>query len=293
LVNRSFFDEKNLAEIKSDNFPDERLIVCLNPCLAAKRVHQREDLLMATEKLLRELSERLLKKAEKGKSENDTKIGIRVGRIIDKYHVAKHFVIEILNGKLTFSRNMETIRRESELDGLYVIRTNLAEHERNSSDIVRDYKRLGDVEKSFRTMKTSLLEVRPIYHHLEDRVRAHLLICMLAYYVVWHLRKAWSANLFVEEDLAAARAQRDPVLPAEPSERVKAKKQHGRYVDDFGTNKERVESFSTLLNHLATRCRNDCQIVNRLEDVAFVRLTSPTPFQEELLQKIKRLKLAE
>jgi transposase len=154
----------------------------------------------------------------------DAQIDIRVGRIINQCHVAKHFEMTITNGLFSFQRNAKSIQYESELDGFYVIRTNVPVDERETSDIVRDYKRLSDVEKSFRTIKTSLLDIRPIHHHLEKRFRAHFLICMLSYYVVWRLRGAWSPYLFCNESLDQTRTKRNPVISAIPNEHVTHKK---------------------------------------------------------------------
>jgi transposase len=165
-VNRSLLDETHLAEITSDDFPNERLIVCHNPLLEKRRQNQREELLVATEKLLTELAQKISKRHDQGKSYSDAEIGIRVGKIEDKFHVAKHLVTEIMDGQFSFHRNSESIQRESELDGLYVIRTNIPAERRTSADVVRDYKRLADVEKSFRTIKTAMLDIRPIHHHL-------------------------------------------------------------------------------------------------------------------------------
>jgi hypothetical protein len=161
---RSLPDEKHLAEIVSDDYPDERLLVCYNPLLEKRRQNKREELLVATEKILNGLSPQLLKRNEKGKPLTDAAIGIRVGKIVDKYHVAKHFETTIENGLFSFQRNINSIQYESELDGLYVIRTNVPAANRNASDIVRDYKRLAEVEKSFRTIKTTLLDIRTAAH---------------------------------------------------------------------------------------------------------------------------------
>jgi transposase len=178
---RSLLDEPHWAEMLSADSPDERLIVCHNPLLERRRRNKREELLVATENILNGLSQRLLKRNEKGKPFTDTEIGMHLGKIINKYHVSKHFETKIENGKFSFQRNAESIQYESELDGFYVIRPNVPSKERNASDLVRDYKRLTDVEKSFRTIKTTVLNIRPIHHRLEKRVRAHFLICMLSY----------------------------------------------------------------------------------------------------------------
>jgi transposase len=217
--------------------------------------------------LLTDLAQRILKHHDHGKPYSDVEIGMRVGKVKDKFHVAKHIVTEIKDGQFLFHRNSESIQCESELDGLYVIRTNVPAELRASADVVRDYKRLADVEKSFRTIKTTLLDIRPIHHHLEERVRAHFLICMLSYYVVWHLRRAWSKHLFSDENLNETRSNRNPVLTATPNENVKnkktrkAKETSNDQPAESETNPP-TQSFRTLLNCLSTICLTQCQIKN-------------------------------
>jgi transposase len=293
-VNRSLLDKTQLAEIVSEEFPDERLIVCYNPLLEERRKKQREELLVATEKLLTDLTQRILKRHDQRKPYSDAEIGIRVGRVADKFHVAKHVVIEIKDGQFSFHRNSESIQHESELDGLYVIRTNVPAERRASADVVRDYKRLADVEKSFRTIKTTLLDIRPIHHHLENRVRAHFLICMLSYYVVWHLRRAWSKYLFSDENLDETRSNRNPVLTATPTENVKNKKtRKARENSNKQPNESEThpptQSFRTLLSRLATISLTQCQIKNKNENVSFNKITTPDNFQNELIKQIKQI----
>ncbi|MDR2755306.1 MAG: IS1634 family transposase [Planctomycetaceae bacterium] len=289
---RSLLDETHLAEIISDDYPDERLIVCHNPLLEKRRQNKREELLVATEKILSELSQQFLKRTEKGNSLTDTEIGIRLGRVINKYHVAKHFETNIEKGIFSFQRNTKSIQYESELDGFYVIRTNIPAEQRKASELVRDYKRLADVEKSFRTIKTTLLDIRPIHHRLEKRVRAHFFICMLSYYVVCHLRRVWSPYLFSDENLGETRTNRHPVMTAKPNKKIVAKKARNHKIKletkSNGEEKitvitERVQSFQTILNTLATICKNDCQMANE-KDITFNTTTLPTPFQEILLK---------
>jgi transposase len=290
-------DETQLAEIVSDDFPNERLIVCHNPLLEKRRKNQREELLVATEKLLTDLAQRILKHHDRGKPYSDVDIGMRVDKVADKFHVKKHVVIEIKDGQFSFHRNFESIQCESELDGLYVIRTNVPAERRASADVVRDYKRLADVEKSFRTIKTTILDIRPIHHHLEDRVRAHFLICMLSYYVVWHLRRAWSEHHFGDENLDQTRANRNPVLTATPNENAKNKKTRNARQNSHETHAESetippTQSFRTLLNRLATICLTQCQIKNKNENenVCFNKITTPDNFQNELIKQIKQIK---
>jgi transposase len=296
---RSLFDETNLAEVTSDDYPDERLIACHNPILEMRRQKKREELLVTTEKKLTKLSQQISKRADKNKPFTEAEIGVRVGKIVDKHKVAKHFEITIENGRFSFQRNSESIQQESELDGIYVIRTNVSSEERTASDVVRDYKRLADVEKGFRTIKTTLLDIRPIHHHLEKRVRAHFLICMLSYYVVWHLRQAWAPYLFCDENLDETRATRNPVVAATPNENVNYKKSKNAKINfkklsknnNNETNNEehRVESFQSLLNNLATICQNNCRIINE-KNITFENHTTPTNFQENLINKIKAIK---
>jgi transposase len=221
---------------------------------------------------MNKLSQQFLKRNEKGKSFTDAEIGIRVGRVVNKYQVAKHFVTEIKEGQFSFQRNTESIQYESELDGFYVIRTNVPLEQRNALDLVRDDKRLADVEKGFRTIKTTLLEIRPIHHRLEKHVRAHFFICMLSYYVVCHLRKVRASYSFSDENLDETRTNRHPVLTAKPNENVAVKKVRNNKIklkteskaNDGNVTKsnEQVQCFQTLLNHLATICKNDCQMAN-------------------------------
>jgi transposase len=293
---RSLLDETHLAEIVSKDYPDERLIVCPNPLLEKRRQNKREELLVATENRLKELSHQILKRHDKGKPLTDTEIGIRVGRVVNKYQIAKHFILEIKEGLFSFQRNLDSIQHESELDGFYVIRTNVPPEQRNASELVRDYKRLAEVEKSFRTIKTTLLDIRPIYHRLEKRVRAHFLICMLSYYVVCHLRRVWSPYLFSDENIDETRTNRNPVITAKPDKKITAKKVRNykiKFETESNTNDEkvtviteRVQCFQTLLNTLATIGKNDCQMANE-KDITFNTTTRPTPFQEILLKQIK------
>ncbi|MDR1964707.1 MAG: transposase, partial [Planctomycetaceae bacterium] len=211
--------------------------------------------LASTEKLLADFMKQISNRNDRGKPYSDSEMGIRVGKIVNKYHVAKYFVIEIKNGQFSFHRNSESIQRESELDGLYVIRTNVPlEH------VVRDYKRLADVEKSFRTIKTTMLQIRPIYHRAADRVRAHFLICMLSYYVVWHLRIAWREFLFCDENIEETRANRNPVETAKPNSHLKAKKANYKKIKSTPSNncETRIESFSSIMSELSKIVRNQC-----------------------------------
>ncbi len=252
-LQRSLFDEKNLAEIHSPDFQGERLIACLNPFLADERRRKREDLLQATEKHLERLSREVRRRTKTplGKAE----IGLKAGRILGRYKMGKHFQLTIEDGHFAWARRDAAIARETALDGIYIIRTSQPEAELSAADAVRKYKSLATVERAFRCLKGVDLLVRPIHHRTEDHVRAHVFLCMLAYYVEWHMRQALAPLLFQDEDLDRDRAQRDPVAPARPSESVRRKK--SSRVGDDGLP---LHSFQPLLADLGTRCRNTAHL---------------------------------
>ncbi len=273
----SLFDEQDLAEIKSPEFSGERLIACYNPILANKRRQKRENLLAATEKglekIVREVARRTKTPLDKAE------IGKKVGKIINCYKVGKHFTVEITNGAFSFSRKEESISRESEMDGIYVIRTSEPADRISAEDTVRSYKKLEQVEWAFRCMKGVDLLVRPIHHRTEDHVRAHILLCILAYYVELHMRKALAPLLFDDEELNAQRKERDPVKPAKPSASAKRKKTVRLTSDGL-----EVQSFQTLLSNLATRCRNRCRMKSDPDGSKFYQLTEPNPLQKKALE---------
>jgi transposase len=266
------FTKGNLAEIEHPDFPGERLVVCHNELLAMDRERTRGELLDATEALLEKLRRRVARRTARpmGKGE----IGVCVGRIINRHKMAKHFLVEIGEGSLAWSRKQEQIEREKALDGIYVVRTSEPVEAVSAADAVRTYKSLGNVEKAFRTFKGVDLRIRPIHHHLEDRVRAHMLLCMLAYYVEWHMRQALAPLLYAEEDLAKARAERDPVAKAAPTERCKRKKATRQTDEGLG-----LRRWDGLLNALSTQVRNTCQVAESKEKVSFTRDTQPNAFQ--------------
>ena len=268
------FDQKNLAELAHPDFPGERLVACFNPLLAMDRAHTRTELLKATEKLLAKVAGQVARRTDKPLSA--AQIGQKVGRVIGRYKVAKHFTMEIADGQVRWSRKADSIARETALDGVYVIRTPEPAETLCAEDAVRAYKRLGDVEKAFRTFKGLDLRVRPIHHRLETRVRAHLFLCMLAYYVEWHMREALAPLLFVDEDLAQIRATRDPVAPAEPSAKALAKKNNKLSEGGFP-----IRSFNGLLSALATLCANTCRVGEGKNAAHFQRLTEANPYQCE------------
>lgn len=277
VLQMSLFDERNLAEISSPEFPDERLVACYNPILAMERRDKREKLLAATERELGKISREVARRKKKilGKAE----IGKKVGRVINRFKVAKHFKVSIGDGVFSFERNETTIRRESELDGIYVIRTSEGSEKISASETVRSYKRLEQVEQAFRSIKGLDILIRPIFHRIDRRVRAYIFLCMLAYYVEWHMRKALSPLLFEEENLQQQRKARDPVLPAQPSTDVKKKKRTRLTSEGF-----RVHSFRTLLAELSTLCRNRCRFKHDPSGSVFYQLTEPNPWQKKAFQ---------
>lgn len=273
-LQRSLFDETNLAEIRSPEFPGERLMACFNPLLSEERTRRREELLVATEKDLKKLAAQVSRRTKKPM--HKAEIGLKAGKIIGRYKMAKHFELVIEDGAFRWNRRDALIKRESELDGIYVVRTSEPKKRLSAEDAVRDYKRLAEVEQVFRNLKSADLRVRPIYHHLAERVRAHLLLCMLAYYVQWHLKRVWEPLLFEEEGMGAIRDHRDPVAPAEPTEDVQKKKSTHQTADGLP-----VQSFATLLRELGRRCRNTCQVLSDPTGNTFEQLTDLNPLQAE------------
>jgi len=273
----SLFDQKDLAEIRSPEFPSERLVACFNPLLAEERKRKRQALLEATEKELDRISKQVARRTQKplGKDE----IGKKVGKVIDRFKVGKHFTLSIEENRFSFVRNEDKIGREEALDGIYVIRTSEPKERLSAEDAVRSYKNLTQVERAFRTLKGIDLLVRPIWHRTEDHVRAHIFLCMLAYYVEWHMRKALAPLLFDDEELDGNRKKRDPVKPAQPSASAK-KKKNLRFTSEGLV----VQSFDTLLMELGTRCRNRCRVKTDPKGLTFYQLTEKSPLQERAFQ---------
>jgi hypothetical protein len=272
----SLFDEKDLGEITDPAYPGERLVVCRNPLLAEERSRKREELLAATE---RDLG-RIRAQVAAGKLRAEKTIGLRVGRVIDRFKMAKHFVLHIEAGRFGFERNAEPIAQEAALDGFYVLRTNVPETQLDTAAVVRSYKSLSQVERAFRSLKTLDLHVRPIHHYTEARVRAHVFLCMLAFYVQWHLQRAWAPMLFADE-LPPGRKGTSPVSPA----------QRSASATDKAHTKQRpggqpVHSFRTLLGELATLVRNRIRPVGADDTAAFDQTTIPTPLQREALDRL-------
>src|SRR4051794_11299048 len=273
-------ETERLAEITSPEFPGERLVACYNPLLAEQRRQKRQDLLAATQAELETLAASVKRAA--AKPETAAEIGVRAGKIINHYKVSKHFTPTIRDGSLEWTRKQDEIAREELLDGIYVVRTSEPSERLTAADGVRSYKRLALVEQAFRCLKGIDLLVRPIHHRTADRVRAHILLCVLAYYVEWHLRQVWGPLLFEDEGLTEDRPRRDPVDPAKPSESARLKKKTHTTAGGLP-----VQSFRTLMAHLGTRCWNRCVMTADPNQTRFDQLTEADALQAEALRLIK------
>ena len=271
-VQRSMFDDTDLAEIRCDAYPGERLIVCRNERLAQERAHKREALLQATEALLAPIVAATVR--EKRRLKGREKIALRVGKVIGKYKMAKHFALDITETAFTWRRNADAIAAEAALDGLYIVRTSVPAAELDAEQTVRAYKGLSVVERAFRSLKTVDLKVRPIYHYAASRVRAHVFLCMLAYYVEWHMRQRLKPLLFDDEEPEVAEAARASVVAraeASPSAQDKARSKRT-------ASGESVHSLRTLLDNLATITKN--RVVAPLAGAEpFELITRPTAQQ--------------
>jgi len=276
----SLFDERNLAEIRSADFPDERLVACFNPLLAEERKRKRNALLDATERLLEKIRAEVGRRTKTPLSAAQT--GQKVGKVINRHKMGKHFEVSIADGHFNFSRRTEAIKHEAELDGLYVIRTSEPQQVLSADDTVRSYKNLAQVERAFRTLKGADLRIRPIHHRSEERVRAHIFLCLLAYYVEWHMRQALAPLLFDDQTLPVERKRRDPVAPAKPSEAARRKKTERETEDGFP-----IHSFATLMAELGTRCRHLCRLKSDPDSPALFQDTLPTPLQTRALELIR------
>jgi transposase len=274
------FDDRNLLELSSPDYPGERLVACRNSQLAQLRAHTRDALLAATEVNLQKIKARV----DAGRLAGQDAIGLRVGKIVNQYKVAKHFQLDIGDHTLAFQRHHDRIAAEAALDGVYIIRTSEPETQMDAPQCVRHYKSLAQVERAFRSLKTVDLKVRPIHHRLADRVRAHIFLCTLAYYVEWHMREAWRELLFADEDLAA-KATRDPVAPATRSQAALTKVARQTLPD--GTP---AHSLATLLAELATLVRNTCRTPMAGPDApTFDIVTTPTPQHTRALDLIQQI----
>jgi hypothetical protein len=268
----SLFDQQDLAEITSPDFPGERLIACRNPYLAADRARKREDLLQATEKLLAPLIARVAA----GRLAGAAAIGVEVGKVISKYKTGKHFEVTLTDDSLAVARRQAQIDAEAALDGFYVLRTPVPAAELDAPAVVAAYKNLNSVERDFRTIKADDLDLRPVFHRLEERVKAHVLICMLACYLTWHLRQAWAPLTFTDENPPAPA---NPVAPARRSAHAQAKASGQR--DPVG---RPYRSFRSLLEHLATLTRNQVRFAGARDTVPM--LAEPASTQREAFDLI-------
>ena len=273
----SLFDERDLAEISSPDFPGERLIVCRNRELAKERARKREALLVATERELARIQAQVRRKGSSLRTA--VEIGLAVGEVVNAKKMAKHFALDIRDGHFSWTRKVDQIAAEAKLDGIYVIRTSVSAEDLGTAHAVQAYKDLSRVERAFRSMKTVDLEIRPIRHWSPDRVRAHVFLCMLAYHVEWHLRQTLAPLLFHDTDLDAARAERpSPVASTEPSEIARTKKGTKR-----NANGDRIHSFAGLIDHLGTMTRNTMRMPLAAKH-RFTLLSKSTPLQEAAFQ---------
>jgi len=268
----SLFDQQNLAEISHPDYPGERLVACRNPVLAEDRARTREELLAATGQLLKALIARV----DAGRLSGKDKIGVEVGKVIGKYKTGKHFTVTITDTTLAVTRRQDQIDAEAALDGLYVLRTPVPASDLSAGAVVTAYKNLKHVERDFRHLKTGGLDLRPVWHRLEERVKAHVLICTLALYLTWHLRKAWAPLTFTDTNPPEVT---DPVAPAQRSAEAAAKA--SRKQDDTG---QQVRSYQGLLDHLATMPRNHIRFAGT--QTAVPMLTEPTPVQRQAFKLI-------
>jgi transposase len=270
----SLFDQQNLAEIESSAYPGERLIACYNPLLAEERRRKREDLLLATEKQLDKIVQTVSRRTLTPLTQSE--IALKVGKVIQRYKVGKHYRLTITDGQFAWERDQANIEQEAALDGIYVLRTSVAASVLEPDNVVRSYKGLARVETAFRNLKSCDLQVRPIRHWNDDHIQAHIFLCMLAYYVEWHMQQALAPLLFHDEELEAQRPQRDPVAPAKPSASVSQKKAVRKTANGLP-----ISSFHGLLQDLGTRCRSRCKMANSLANESFQRVTEATPRQKE------------
>jgi transposase len=276
------FDERNLFEMTHPDFPGERLIACRNPELAKLRAAKRQDLLLATTQEL----DKVKAMVKKGRIAGKDKIGVRIGRVINKYKMAKHLALVIDDERFDYEIRQDQVAAEAALDGIYVIRTSLPKERIGAEDAVRSYKSLSDVERAFRGLKSIDLLVRPIRHRLEDRVRAHIFLCMLSYYVEWHMLEAWRPLLFADED-QQGKAKRDPVAPAKRSRGALGKAATKRIDDDTV-----AHSFRTLLEELGGIVRNTCRRPGvEPSEPTFQITTTPHPKQARALALLDTIRV--
>jgi len=280
----SLLDQKNLAEITAPAYPGERLMVCHNPVLEEQRRRKREALLKATEKSLEKIRKEVARRKQKPCTAAE--IGVKVGKVLGRYKMGKHFECAIGEGRFEWSRRAESIAQEEKLDGIYVLRTSEPAERLSAEDTVRGYKSLADVERAFRCLKGIDLLVRPIRHRTEDRVPAHIFLCVLAYYVEWHLRRAWAPLLFEDEERREKRKHRDPVLAAQPSASAQRKKLSHETTDGLP-----VHSFESLLRELASRARVTYRLkpqkAEEKTNLTFQQVPEPTPLQDRAYELVR------
>jgi transposase len=285
----SLLDQKNLAEIRAADYPGERLMVCHNPVLEEERRRKREALLGATEKSLEKIGKEVARR--KKKPLTAAEIGLKVGKMLGRYKVGKHFECKIGEGSFAWSRRAQSIEQEEKLDGIYVLRTSEPVERLSAEDTVRSYKSLAEVERAFRCLKGIDLLVRPIRHRTEDRVPAHIFLCVLAYYVEWHLRRAWAPLLFEDEERWEERKRRDPILPAQPSASAQHKKRSQQTVDGLP-----VHSFQGLLAELAGRARVTYALKSEKSkektNLNFRQVPEPTPLQARAYELVRMFPVA-
>jgi transposase len=282
----SLFDEKNLAEVTSPDYPGERLVVCYNPLLEEERARKRGELLESTDKGLAKVSREVARRVKKPLKESE--IAFKVGRVLGRYKVGKHYSYTIGNGSFQWARCQDSIEREEKLDGIYIIRTSEPKERLSAEDTVRSYKSLSQVELAFRCLKGVFdLLVRPIRHRTADRVPAHIFLCLLAYYVEWHMRQALTPILFEDEQLRDDRKRRDPIHPAKPSESAKRKKTTHRTAEGLP-----VHSFETLMSELATRGRVTYRLKSENLSLTFKQLPELTPIQSRAYELLALLPVA-
>jgi transposase len=281
----SLLDEKNLVEMQSSEYPGERLMVCYNPLLAEERKGKREELLAATEKALTRIGKEVERRTKKPMTA--TEIALKVGKVLGHYKMGKHFAHQIEAGKFGWGRRVEAIEQEAKLDGIYVIRTSATAEQLSAADAVRGYKSLAQVERAFRSLKGLDLLIRPIRHRTEERVPAHIFLCLLAYYLEWHLRRVWAPLLFEDEELPQERKRRDPVLPARGSESAEAKKLTHQTAEGLP-----VQSFRTLLSNLASRARVTYSLKTEKSGPTFQQVPPPTPLQAKAYELLNLLPVA-
>ena len=281
-IQMGLFDERNLFQIEHPDFPGERLVACRNTDLAKKREVNQDSLLAATAKEL----EKVKQMVHRGRLQGKGNIGVRVGKVINKYKVAKHFKLEIVDEAFNFQINQDKVHAEALLDGIYIVRTSLNKNAMDADETVRSYKQLSQVERAFRSFKTVDLMVRPVRHRLEDRVRAHIFLCMLAYYVQWHMMEAWRSLIYADEQ-QQQKALRDPIVPAKRSDSA-MQKVHSKRLDDG----LRVHSFRSLLDHMGAIVRATCRCFDdKGHDATFTMVTKYNSIQQKALDLIQTIRL--